>query len=176
MSMAMRLYLILFMGLLPLVCFGQGSGKKSRKLNQIATSTETIHEPALGGPMVHTSEKMSFNERGDWYERISYNRSGDITRRETRTYAGKRLVEETLWNPSGKIVWMRITFTYDESGACIAEALYRKKKLQHTDRFFYEKGLLVREVREDAQGRIIREKKFEYTFYSAPDEPNDENP
>jgi YD repeat-containing protein len=174
MSMALRISLMFLLGLLPLLCFGQGSSKKSRKLNQMATSTETIYEPALGGPVVHTSETMSFNERGDWYERISYNRSGDITRKETRVYEGKRLLEETLWLPSGKKEWERTAFTYDDSGACIAKALYRKKKLQHTDRFFYDKGLLVKEVREDPQGHIIREKKFAYTFYGAPNEPNEE--
>ena len=168
--------LLILASLLPLLCFGQGSGKKSRKLHQISTSTETIHEPALGGPVVHTSEKISYNERGDWYERISFNRSGDITRRETRTYDGKRLMEETLWNPTGKKEWVRIVFTYDDSGLCVAEAVFRKKKLQHTDRLIKKKGLLVREVRENAQGRIIREKKFAYTYFGSSNEPSEETP
>jgi hypothetical protein len=138
--------------------------KKANRLFQVESRMEEKVEPGLFGKEKKPVEYLRYDDRGRVIERVNYNRSGDVSYRESRAYDGKLITLKSTFGPRGKKELRRAEYSYNEKGLLIEERIYIRGRLRFLISYTYLEGLLVKERWETPRKRFIKERNYTYTF------------
>lgn len=167
----MRKFIILFILSMGIGLSGYSQSKKLLRTYGITKKTETVVKYKDGSPQdPYVSDIERFDKRGEWVERIDYNKSGDIKKREVRSYDKRLLVEEIQDKPQEK-EWTETTPSYKhrvysfnkKSDLMEEKDLSRKGNLKRKRTYTYNKyGDRITRTTTDKQGEIETIENYSY--------------
>ncbi|NEN25049.1 hypothetical protein G3O08_16230 [Cryomorpha ignava] len=128
-----------------IVSFAQS--KKKLRTYGITKKIETLikYEGGVASES-YISETESYNSDGEWIERLDFQKSGDIKKREIRRYENGILVEELKDEPQEK-EWIEKTPAYKH----------------HV--YVFEKDILMEDSELNRKGEVKEKKVYEYNKY-----------
>jgi len=144
--------------------FSQVKVKKANRLYQVESRMEEKVEPGLFGREKKPVEYLRYDERGRAIERVQYNRSGDVSYRESREFDGKLITRKITYSARGKVALRRADYSYNENGLLVEERLFIRNRLRYIITYSYVEGLLSSERWVTPRNRFVKERIYTYTF------------
>jgi len=167
----MRKIIILSVLILGIGLSSYGQSKKLLRTYGITQKTETVVKYKDGEAQdPYVSEVERYNKRGDWIERIDYQKDGGVKRRDVRNYDKRLLIEEIQDKPQEK-EWTEKTpsykhrvYTFNKKSDLIEDKeLSRKGRVKQLRVYTYNKyGDRITRTTTDGEGVLETTENYTY--------------
>lgn len=149
------LFILVFLGM---TLSGYSQSKKMLRTYGISQRTTTVQKFENETPLkAYVTKIERYDKRGEWIEKIDYQKDGEIKKHEIRDYHKRLLTNEVLDFPLEK-EWVENTPSYDRR-----VYVYNKKRLLIEDKDLSRKGNVKqrREYTHNKYGDVVSRKTFD---------------